>query len=139
MARTVSDVMTNNPRTLKASDSIVTAAQTMRDQNIGTVIVTQGGKIRGLVTDRDIVVRGIADGADMRDTKLGDICSADIETVTLDTSIEDAVEIMRLKAIRRLPVLDGNKPVGVVSLGDLAMERDSESALAGISAAKPNT
>jgi CBS domain-containing protein len=139
MARTVRDVMTANPRTLKASDTIMTAAQIMRDENIGTVIVTQGGQIRGVVTDRDIVVRAVGEGADNRSTQLGDICSADVETVTPDTSIDDAVEIMRMKAIRRLPVLDGDRPVGVISLGDIALERDSQSALADISAAKPNS
>jgi CBS domain-containing protein len=138
MARTIRDVMTSNPRTLKASDTISTAATVMRDEDIGTVIVTQGDKVRGIVTDRDIVVRAVADGANTSSTQLGDLCSDGVVTVTTDTSIEDAVEIMRMKAIRRLPVVDGGRAIGIVSIGDLAIERDSDSALADISAAEPN-
>jgi CBS domain-containing protein len=138
MAQTVRDVMTANPRTLKASDTIARAAQMMRDEDIGTIIVTQGEQIRGVITDRDIVVRAIADGADPNTTQLGDVCTGDVETVTPGTSIDDAVEIMRMKAIRRLPVVDGGRPIGVVSIGDLAIESHGEIALADISAAPPN-
>ncbi|MDQ1519034.1 MAG: hypothetical protein QOI55_107 [Actinomycetota bacterium] len=139
MAQTVKDVMTRNPRLLKASETIVDAARVMRDENIGTVIVTQGDRIRGIVTDRDIVVRAIADGANPSSTQLGDIVSDHVETVTPDTDIDDAIEIMRMRAIRRLPVVDSGRPVGIVSIGDLAIERDRSSALADISAAQPNT
>jgi CBS domain-containing protein len=139
MAQTVQDVMTPNPRALKASETIVEAARVMRDEDIGTVIVTQGEQIRGIVTDRDIVVRAIADGASPSATQLGDICSDHVEMVTLDTAIDDAIEIMRMRAIRRLPVVDGGRPIGIVSIGDLAIERDRSSALADISAAQPNT
>jgi CBS domain-containing protein len=138
MAQTVQDVMTSNPRTLKANDTIANAARLMRDDDIGTIIVTQGDQIRGVVTDRDIVVRAVADGADVSSMQLGDVCSGDIETVAPNTSIDDAVEIMRMRSIRRLPVVDGGRAVGVVSIGDLAIERDSTSALADISAARPN-
>jgi CBS domain-containing protein len=138
MAQTIRDVMTSNPRTLKASDTINTAASVMRDEDIGTVIVTQGDQVRGIVTDRDIVVRAVADGASTSSTQLGDLCSEDVVSVTSDTSIEDATEIMRMKAIRRLPVVDGGRAIGIVSIGDLAIERDRDSALADISAAEPN-
>jgi CBS domain-containing protein len=138
MAQTIRDVMTSNPRTLKASDTINTAASVMRDEDIGTVIVTQGDQVRGIVTDRDIVVRAVADGANTSSTQLGDLCSEDVVSVTSDTSIEDATEIMRMKAIRRLPVVDGGRAIGIVSIGDLAIERDRDSALADISAAEPN-
>lgn len=138
MAQTVQDVMTSNPRTLKASDTVANAARTMRDDDIGTVIVTQGDQIRGVVTDRDIVVRAVADGVDVSSMQLGDVCSGNVETVTPDTSIEDAVEIMRMRSIRRLPVVEGGRAVGVLSIGDLAIERDRKSALADISAAPPN-
>jgi CBS domain-containing protein len=132
--------MTSNPRTLDASETIRTAARVMRDEDIGAVIVTEGDRVRGIVTDRDIVVRAVAEGADAAKTTLGDIASSDIETVTPETSVEDAIEIMRMKAIRRLPVVDGDgRPVGIVSIGDLALERDRDSALADISAAPPNS
>ena len=139
MAATVRDVMTANPRTLKASDTVATAAKLMRDEDIGTIIVTQGGKIRGVVTDRDIVVRSVADGANPANAQLGDMCSGDVETVTPDTTLDDATEIMRMRAIRRLPVVEGDRVIGVISIGDLAIERDRTSALADISSAKPNT
>jgi CBS domain-containing protein len=140
MAQALRDVMTANPRTLDASETIRTAARLMRDEDIGPVIVTEGDRIRGIVTDRDIVVRAVADGADVARTTLGDIASSNIETVTPDTSVEDAIEIMRMKAIRRLPVVEQQgRPVGIVSIGDLAVERDRDSALADISAAPPNT
>ena len=140
MAQTVDDVMTRNPRTLKASDTIATAARVMRDEDIGAVIVTQGNAIGGVVTDRDIVVRAIADGANSKSMQLGDIGSDDVVTVTPGTSIDDAIEIMRMKAVRRLPVVgDAGEPIGILSIGDLAIERDSDSALADISAAEPNT
>jgi CBS domain-containing protein len=140
MAQTVRDVMTTNPRTLKASDTIATAARVMRDDDIGGVIVTQGDTIRGIVTDRDIVVRAVADGANASKSQLGDIVTEGVETVTPDTNLDDVITIMRMKAVRRLPVVDdGGGAIGIVSIGDLAMERDSDSALADISAAEPNT
>jgi CBS domain-containing protein len=139
MAQTVQEVMTANPRTCKASDTIIDAARIMRDEDIGDVIVTQGDQIRGVVTDRDIVVRAIAEGANPGGTQLGDVCSSDVETVTPDTSVDDAIEIMRMRAIRRLPVVDNGRPIGIVSIGDLALERDRGSALADISAARPNS
>jgi len=140
MAQTVRDVMTANPRASKANDTIATAARVMRDEDIGAVIVTQGDTIRGIVTDRDIVVRAVAEGANAGTTQLGEIVSENVETVTPGTGIDDAVTIMRMKAVRRLPVVDDNgRPIGIVSIGDLAIERDSDSALADISAAEPNT
>jgi CBS domain-containing protein len=115
------------------------AARVMRDSDIGDVIVIEGGSVCGIVTDRDIVVRGIASGKDPATTRLGEICSKDVTTMSSDTPVEEAVRLMRDRAIRRLPVVDGDRPVGVVSLGDLAVERDPSSALADISEAPPNT
>jgi CBS domain-containing protein len=111
----------------------------MRDSDIGEVIVVEGGNLFGIVTDRDIVVRGIASDKDPSTTRLDEICSRDLATVSSDTPVEDAVRIMRDKAIRRLPVVEAGKPVGVVSIGDLAVERDPVSTLADISKAPPNT
>src|SRR6266508_182244 len=97
-----------------------------------------GSKVYGIVTDRDIVVRGIAEGLDPRTNTLDDICSRTLTTVSPDDSIDTAVSLMREKAIRRLPVVKRGRPVGIVSIGDLAIERDSHSALADVSAAPPN-
>jgi CBS domain-containing protein len=138
MAQSIRDVMTGNPITLPATSSVVDAARTMRDSNIGNVIVVDNGRICGIVTDRDITVRGVAEGRDVSSLKLRDICSQEITTLSPTDSVDDAVRLMREKAIRRLPVVEGGKPVGIVSLGDLAVEKDPHSALGNISAAPPN-
>ena len=91
------------------------------------------------VTDRDLVVRALADRLDPRDVTLREICSPELTTVRADTQLEDAMTLMRDKALRRLPVVDGNSAIGVVTLGDLATVRDPHSVLADISGAAPNT
>jgi CBS domain-containing protein len=136
---TIAAVMTKQPMVLESDSPVMDAARVMRDSDIGDVIVIEGGSVCGIVTDRDIVVRGIASGKDPATTRLGEICSKDVTTVSSDTPVEEAVRLMRDRAIRRLPVVDGDRPVGVVSLGDLAVERDPSSALADISEAPPNT
>jgi len=138
MAQLVRDVMTPNPVTLPATASLVEGALAMRDFDVGDVLVLDNGHICGIVTDRDIVVRGIAGGNYPATVKLAEICSRDLTTLSPTDRVEDAVNYMREKAIRRLPVVDGGKPVGIVSLGDLAVERDPHSALSDISAAPPN-
>jgi CBS domain-containing protein len=138
MAQTVNDVMTKNPRTFDAGEPVVAAARAMRDDDIGAVIVMDANRVRGIVTDRDITVRAVAEGRDPNAVTLGETSSGDVETVTPATSIDEAVRIMRERAVRRVPVVDNGQPVGIVSIGDLAMERDSSSALADISAAPPN-
>ncbi len=138
MAQSIRDVMTPNPKTLPTSATAHEAALVMRDEDVGAVIVVDSGTIRGIVTDRDIVVRLGADGADPGRVTLESMCTADVVTVTPDVSVDDATRIMKDRAIRRLPVVENGKPTGIVSLGDLAIEGDGEHALADISAAPPN-
>lgn len=138
MSQTVAEVMTRDPLTIDAELPTVAAAEQMRDLNVGAVVVADGGKLRGILTDRDIVVRLVTEHRDPQ-TPAGDVCSPAEHTVTPDASVADAVSMMRKAAVRRLPVVEHGEPVGIVSLGDLAMERDEKSALADISAAKPNT
>ena len=138
MAQYVREIMTQNPVTVQMRDTITAAARTMRDANIGDVVVLENGQIRGILTDRDIVVRALAEGRDPAQTAVGDICSRELTTLSPHDAIEDAMAVMRDKALRRLPVVEEGRPVGIVSLGDLALERDPESALGGISAAPPN-
>jgi CBS domain-containing protein len=138
MARYLREIMTQNPVTVQTTDSVVAAARSMRDGNIGDVVVVERGEIQGILTDRDIVVRALAEGRDPAQTTVGEICSRELTTLAPTDAITDAVAIMRDKAIRRLPVVDSGRPVGIVSLGDLAVERDPESALGNISAAPPN-
>jgi CBS domain-containing protein len=112
----------------------------MRANDIGDVIASDDkGGITGIVTDRDIVVRVVAEGRDPSATPIEDIASRDLTAVSPDDPVERAVELMRERAVRRLPVVKRGKVVGIVSIGDLAVERDPGSALADISAAPPNT
>jgi CBS domain-containing protein len=138
MADTVREVMTPDPVTMAGGFRLDDAARRMRDHHIGNVIVLDGVEVCGVLTDRDIVVRAVAEGRDPTATTLSDICSRDIVTVRADDSIDAAVQLMREHALRRLPVVDANRPVGIVSIGDLAVERDPHSALAEISTAPPN-
>jgi CBS domain-containing protein len=140
MAQTVRDVMTAKPIGLEDTATVVDAARAMRDGDFGTVIVLkgQGGSVCGVVTDRDIVIRVVADGRDPKSVKLADICSADVTTVSPEQTLDAVAEVMREKAIRRVPVVDKGRLVGVVSLGDIAKEKDEGVALADISSAPPN-
>ena len=138
MARTIADVMTASPRTVDPGTPLVEAARAMRDADVGALIVVEGEQVGGVVTDRDIVVRAIAEGSDPSSAQVSDVCSRDVTTVESSEPVEQAVKLMRDRDIRRLPVVEGGRPVGIVSLGDLAVERDPDSALADISAADPN-
>ena len=138
MAQNLRDIMTQKPFTLQTSDTLTAAARTRRDGNIGDVVVVENDQVRGILTDRDIVVRALAEGMDPSRTTVGEVCSKELTTLSPTDSIAQAVSIMRDKAIRRLPVVENGHPVGIVSLGDLAVERDPDSVLGGISAAPPN-
>jgi CBS domain-containing protein len=138
MSRKVEEIMTRDPRTVNAGDAIVEAARVMRDSDIGDVVVMEEGQVSGIVTDRDIVVRGIAEGRDPDSTTVGEVCTTGIETIDPGSSVDDALRLMREHDIRRLPVVKNGRPVGIVSLGDLAVEREPDSTLADISAASPD-
>jgi CBS domain-containing protein len=130
--------MQSNPICLPAITSITAAAVAMRDIGIGDVIVEEDGQVCGIVTDRDITVRVVAEAVYPNHVALSDICSRELTAVTPTDSVEEVVKLMSNKALRRLPVLDQGRPVGIVSLGDLAVESDPDSVLAAISAAPPN-
>ncbi|GAA5055416.1 CBS domain-containing protein [Thermocatellispora tengchongensis] len=138
MATKVADVMTPDPATVEAGQPISAAARLMASNDAGAVIVTNNGQVSGIVTDRDIAVRVVAQNRGP-DTPVQEATSGDVTTVGPDTSIDQAVQLMRGQAVRRLPVVENGRAVGIVSLGDLAMERDPSSALADISAAEGNT
>jgi CBS domain-containing protein len=137
MADTIREVMTRNPATVDASATIAEAAQVMDKQDIGNVLVVENGDVQGIVTDRDIVVRVLAKG-NGPDASVREACSTGLETLSPDDSIADAIKKMEQADVRRLPVVEDGKPVGIVTLGDLAVEKDTDSALADISAASPN-
>jgi CBS domain-containing protein len=139
MAQTIREVMSPNVVTIDRKASLLEAAQSMRDADVGALVtVDEDGGVVGIVTDRDIVVRGLAEAGDASSTTLEDISSEDLVAVGPDTPVDEAVRFMRDRTIRRLPVVEGGQAVGVVSIGDLAVERDPTSALADISAAPPN-
>jgi CBS domain-containing protein len=138
MASALRDVMAKDPITLPSDTPLIEAARNMKDKDIGDVIVLDGDEMCGVVTDRDIVVRAVAEGRDPSDTKLGDVCTHDVVTLPPDASVDDAVKLMREKAIRRIPVTEDGKPIGIVSLGDVAMEHNPNSVLADISEKSPN-
>jgi len=138
MAETLREVMRQSPVTVPPDMNLVEASRTMKEFDIGDLIVMENGTVVGIVTDRDITIRATAEGKDPKSTTLAEIYSKNLVTIEPDATVDDAVELMRSKALRRLPVVEGNKPVGVVSLGDLAIDRDPSSALADISAAPPN-
>jgi CBS domain-containing protein len=138
MAQAIREVMTANPATVDTHASAVEAARKMREADAGVMIVTDGEQLRGLVTDRDIVVRAVAEGRDPSQVEVSEICSADVETLRPDDDVDRAVELMRERHVRRIPVVEDGHPVGIVSIGDLAIERDEGSALADISAAEGN-
>ena len=138
MARLIRDVMTKDPGTVEGSATVREAAELMRRADVGAVLVTSGGTLQGILTDRDIVVRAVADGRAPDEVAVSDVVTAQPETVSPDDPVEEAIRDMRSKGIRRLPVVEGDRPVGILSLGDLAVERDTDSALAEISAQDPN-
>ena len=135
----IRDIMTPSPHTIRSTESVKDAAQLMRKSDIGDVIVVEDNRLFGILTDRDIVVRVLAEGRDPGVTPVGDICSRELTTVRPTDSVGTVVRVMREKAIRRLPVVEeSGEVIGVVSLGDVAVERDRHSTLADISAAPPN-
>jgi len=139
MTQQIREIMTERLVTVGEQTSVHDAATRMRDAAVGDVLVTDDGHLRGVVTDRDLVVRALAEGKDPDDTTVGEICSEELVSVGPDDNIDRAIDLMRSHALRRLPVLDDDRTVGIVSIGDLAIERDQRSALADISAAEPNT
>ena len=134
---TVRDVMSAEPIVLQQDQSIADAARAMRDNAVGSVLVVAGDKLCGLVTDRDIVVRGLAESASP-DSPVGGVCSPDLVAVDAGDDTAEALRVMQANAVRRLPVMDNGRIVGMVSIGDLAVGQDTESALADISTAHPN-
>jgi CBS domain-containing protein len=138
VAQLVKDVMTAGVAAVRPESSLVEVATLMRDQDIGDVLVAEGDRVVGVVTDRDIAVRAVADGADPHTVSAASVAGAGPVTVAPGDTVGEAVTLMREHAVRRLPVIEDGRPVGIVSLGDLAEERDPNSALADISRAQPD-
>lgn len=125
-AQKISEVMTPEPVVLPLDTSLSEAARIMRDHAIGDVLVSTDGQVCGVVTDRDIVVRALAENRDPAYTVLGDVCSANVITVTPEDDTATAVDLMRRRAVRRLPVVVAGRPVGIVSISDLMIGAGEE-------------
>jgi CBS domain-containing protein len=139
MAQQLQDIMTKDVHTVRSDATLLDVARLMRDQRIGDVLVTnRDGTLRGIITDRDIVVRAGAAAKPLDRTQVGEICTDGLVKLAPTASLEEAVTVMRQHAIRRVPVVRDGQAVGIVSIGDLARHRDPDSALAEISAAAPN-
>jgi signal-transduction protein with cAMP-binding, CBS, and nucleotidyltransferase domain len=134
----VRDVMTPGPIGVDYNQSIGDAARAMRDWGVGAVLVVNDQHLHGLVTDRDLVVRAVAESRSPEEP-VGPLSSSGLIGVNADDDAGVAARLMREHAVRRLPVIDNGQVAGMVSLGDLALEGDPASALAQVSLANPNT
>lgn len=131
---TVADVMTRGVRTMTPNDTLVQAAQAMDELNVGVIPVCDGDKLVGVVTDRDIVVRGVAQDCEPRSTKLADVMSANVRWAREDDEVDQVLSQMAEQQIRRMPVVDDRQRlVGIVSLGDIAAKDPGDEAEVGTS------
>lgn len=121
----IRDVMTPNPRTVAPTESIMNAARIMRDTDTGVVPVVENGRPVGLVTDRDIVVRAVADGGELN-RPVGEICTGAMVSASPDMSTREAAQLMSDHQVRRLPVVENDRLVGIVSIGDLAVKEGKD-------------
>jgi CBS domain-containing protein len=140
VTQTISEIMPGGElATVERNESVAEAARRMAAADVGDVIVLDNGRFCGILTDRDIAVRLVA-----RDKSpsipVSEIASdSELVTVSPQTTVDEAVQLMRSRAVRRLPVVEKGRAVGVVSIGDVAMERDPHSVVADISAAPGNS
>lgn len=134
----VSDIMTPAPVGVYYSQTIGETARIMRDTQIGAVLVVDDGALSGMVTDRDLVIRGLAEG-EGPDSPVGPLCSGDLVGVAADADVAQAGQLMQEHAVRRLPVVSGGQVVGIVSIGDIAVSTEDDSPLAAVSRAQAST
>ncbi len=123
MGTHVSDVMTTRPRAVTPDTPVTQVAELMREEDVGAIPVVQDDKLVGMVTDRDIVVRAVAQGKDPRGMPVAEVSSRELVTVDPDQDLSDALQLMAQHQVRRLPVVDeDNHLIGVVSQADVARE-----------------
>ncbi len=122
----IRDLMTANPATCKPSATVSEAAKTMASEDVGPVPIVEGDRLVGMVTDRDLVVRVLAEGRDPGSTTLGEIASSDLVTVQPDSDLEEATRLMQQHQVRRLPVVEDGRLVGIVAQADIARALEEE-------------
>src|SRR5258706_4482336 len=121
--RTVRDVMTPNPASVSEKDTIQRAAEIMKREDAGVLPVVDGRKVIGMVTDRDIVVRVIAEGRDCANARVSDAMSSQVRAVKQETPVNEVLQLMSREQIRRVPVTNNNNElIGIVSIGDIASD-----------------
>lgn len=136
--KSIRDIMTKNPKTISPETSVAEAAQLMCDADVGGLVVRDGsGEVCGIITDRDITVRVVAKNKDPKKTTIESVYSEDPICLSPDDTIDQAIQTMTRASVRRIPVVEDGAPIGIISLGDLAMARQPGSALGSISAAPP--
>jgi CBS domain-containing protein len=128
MAKSVRDAMTEGPRSIGASASVVDAARLMREEHIGSLPITDDEKLVGMITDRDITTRVVAEAADPKTTSVRDVYSRDLISVEPDQDLEEALQLMARHQIRRLPVVENGKLVGIVAQADIALKDNEKTA-----------
>jgi CBS domain-containing protein len=121
MAKSVRDAMTEGPRSIGQSASVVEAARLMREQHVGSLPITEGEKLLGMLTDRDITTRVVAEAADPRMTSVEDVYSRDLISIEPDNDLEEALHLMARHQVRRLPVVEDGRLVGIVAQADIAL------------------
>jgi CBS domain-containing protein len=122
MGTTVRDAMTPNVRSAAPTESLADVAQKMRDEDVGSLPIVEGERLVGIVTDRDIVVRAVAEGRDPQTVNAGDVASRQVVTVDPDQDLDEALEVMASHRVRRLPVVESGRLVGVLAQADVALE-----------------
>jgi CBS domain-containing protein len=122
MANSVRDAMTGNPRSIGASASVVEAARLMRDEDIGSLPITDDGKLVGMITDRDITTMVVAEAGDPEATSVGDVSSRDPISIEPDKDIDEALGLMAQHQVRRLPVVENDGLIGIVAQADVALK-----------------
>jgi CBS domain-containing protein len=118
----IRDTMTADPRSIAPGDPIVDAARLMRDEDIGSLPVTEEGRLVGMITDRDIAVRVIAEGRSPQSTTVGEVFSREPVTAQPDQDLDEALRLMARHQVRRLPVVEGDRLVGILAQADIALE-----------------
>jgi CBS domain-containing protein len=127
MPKSVRDTMTENPRSIGVSASVVEAARLMREGHIGSLPITDDDQLVGMITDRDITTRVVAEAADPKTTSVGDVYSRDLISVEPDQDLQEALQLMARHQVRRLPVVEDGRLVGIVAQADIALTlRDNE-------------
>jgi CBS domain-containing protein len=137
--RQVREVMTTLPETVTPATSLRDAAAVMGRADVGDVLVVEGDEVRGILTDRDIAVRAVGEGMDVSTTVVGDVSTPGVVSISPESTVQEAIDLMRQHDVRRLPVVEAGRPIGIVSLGDLAVTGEPASLLADITTAPPNT